>query len=212
MAEVSGEGMPEPESDELGRYLEDTITIDWQTPAVMQQARTLLEGCDTPEERVRALFEFVRDEVDHSVDRSVDPETHETTCRASEVLAERTGLCYAKSHLLAGMLRYAGFPSGFCYARLASAEEPARLTLHGFNAVYWAPTESWLFLDARGNRPGIEAECRFEPPWSLAWAPNADAGEAFLPFIYKRPGKRIIDLLERAPNFAAVLRNLPDSL
>ena len=26
------EGMPEVETDDLGRYLEDTITIDWQTP------------------------------------------------------------------------------------------------------------------------------------------------------------------------------------
>jgi len=212
VAEVPGEGMPEPESDELGRYLEDTITIDWQTPAVMEQARRLLEGCDTPEARIRALFEFVRDEVDHSIDHSTGPETDKTTCRASEVLAERTGLCYAKSHLLAGLLRVAGFPTGFCYARLADDEKPDRLTLHGFNAVYWTPTESWIFLDARGNRPGVEAECRFEAPWSLAFSPNAELGETFLPFIYKRPGKRIIDLLERAPDFAAVRRNLPDSL
>ena len=28
-----------PERDELDRYLEDTIVIDWQTPAVMQQAK-----------------------------------------------------------------------------------------------------------------------------------------------------------------------------
>ncbi len=212
MAEISGEGMPEPESDDLGRYLEDTITIDWQTPAVMVKAKELLVGRETPEQRVVSLFEFVRDEVDHSIDHSVDPKTEKTTCRASEVLAERTGLCYAKSHLLAGLLRYAGFPTGFCYARLSGGTEPDRLTLHGFNAVYWAASESWIFLDARGNRPGLEAECRFEAPWSLVWKPDAEIGEAFLPFIYKRPAKRIIDLLERAPDFAAVLRNLPDTL
>lgn len=204
--------MPEPESDDLGRYLEDTITIDWQTPAVMEQARILLEGRDTSEDRVRVLFEFVRDEIDHTIDHSVDPAIDRTTCRASEVLAERTGLCYAKSHLLAGLLRFAGFPTGFCYARLTNGQDPSRLTLHGFNAVYWAATKSWIFLDARGNRPGIEAECRFEAPWSLPWRPDAEAGEAFLPFIYKRPAKRIIDLLERAPDFAAVQRNLPDSI
>ena len=212
MAEVSGEGMPRPETDELGRYLEDTITIDWQTPAVTEQARMLLEGLETPEDRMRSLFEFVRDEIAHSIDEGLDSSSQKATCRASEVLVERTGLCYAKSHLLAALLRVAGFPAGFCYARLAGDGDTKRSTLHGFNAVYWAATESWIFLDARGNRPGLETECRFEAPWSLPWAPDSSAGEAFLPLIYKRPGKRIIDLLERAPDLATVCRNLPDTL
>lgn len=200
--------MPEPESDELGRYLEDTITIDWQTPAVMEQARVLLAGREIAEDRVRALFEFVRDEVDHSL----DVETEKTPCRASEVLTERTGLCYAKSHLLAGLLRFAGHPTGFCYVRLADSEAAGRFTLHGFNGVYWAAGERWIFLDARGDRPGLETECRFEAPFSLAYAPDETAGEGFLPAIYRRPARRIIDLLERAPNFAAVRSNLPDSI
>ena len=212
MANVPGEGMPAPETTDLGRYLEDTITIDWQTPAVMEETRRLLQKHDTKESRVRSLFEFVRDEVEHSIDAELDPASQITTCRASEVLEHRTGLCYAKSHLLAGMLRYAGYPTGFCYVLLASEEAPEKRTLHGFNALYWAPGERWIYLDARGNRPGLHAECRFEPPWSLAWAPDPEAGEAFLPYIYKRPGKRIIDLLERAPDFAAVRRNLPDGL
>jgi transglutaminase-like putative cysteine protease len=205
--------MPQPETDEIGRYLEDTITIDWQTPAVMEQAKSLLDGVDSPEGRVRALYEFVRDEVIHSFDAEVGDfdESARATCRASEVLAERTGLCYAKSHLLAGMLRYAGLPTGFCYVRLVSDTDPEKLVIHGFNAVYWAPSKDWIYLDARGNRPGLEAECRFEAPWSLPWAPDGDAGEAFLPFIYKRPAKRIIDLLERAPDFATVRKNRDDA-
>jgi transglutaminase-like putative cysteine protease len=174
----------------------------------MERARGLLADVDEPEARVRAIFEWGRDEIDHSL----DVETDRATCRASEVLSEGTGLCYAKSHLLAGLLRYAGFPTGFCYARLADHERSGRFVLRGFNGTYWAPTRSWIFLDARGNRAGLEAECRFDAPWSLAYAPDPEAGESFLPFIYKRPGKRVIDLLERAPDFAAVRRNLPDAL
>ena len=202
------DGMPEPESDDLGRYLEDTITIDWQTPVVTATAKEILETRPQPEERVRGLFEFVRDEIDHSL----DIETEAQTCRASDVLEERAGLCYAKSHLLAGLLRYAGFPTGFCYVRLVDAERPGRFVLHGFNAVYWNPSASWIYLDARGNREGIETESRFEAPWSLAYSPDSREGEGYLPFIYKRPGKRIIDLLERAPSFEALRRNLPDSI
>lgn len=214
MSASPASGMPEPESDELGRYLEDTITIDWQTPTMMSTAKRLLDGRTEPEDRIRRLFEFVRDEIDHSL----DVETRVQTCRASEVLKERTGLCYAKSHLLAGFLRYAGFPTGFCYLRSRDGERPGRFVLHGFNAVYQVSTSSWIYLDARGNRAGrdgadeIETECRFEAPWSLAYWPDTQVGESFLPFIYKRPAKRIIDLLERAPDFEAMCRNLPDSI
>jgi transglutaminase-like putative cysteine protease len=202
------ERLPQPESDDLGRYLEDTITIDWQSPVVMSKAKELLAGRTDPEERVRVLFDFVRDEIPHSL----DIETEAQTCCASDVLIERTGLCYAKSHLLAGLLRYAGYPTGFCYVRCVDAERPGRFVLHGFNAVYWIPSKDWIYLDARGNREGISTECRFESPWSLAYRPDASQGEAFLPSIYKRPGKRIIDLLERAPNFEALCRSLPDAL
>lgn len=208
VAEVSGEGLPEPESDDLGRYLEDTITIDWQTPTVMTLGKSLLEGCESAEGRVRALFEYVRDEIDHSFDVPAEI----ATCSASEVLREGTGLCYAKSHLLAGLLRFAGFPTGFCYARLANTDRPGKFVLHGFSAIYWSPSEEWIFVDPRGNREGIHSEVRFTAPFSLAYAPDPEQGESFLPFVYRRPGKRIIDLLERAPDFAAVRRNLPDQL
>lgn len=199
---------PAPESDDLGRYLEDTITIDWQSPGLMETAGALLEGRDGPEARLEALFRFVRDDVPHALD--VQPER--ATCRASEVLREGHGLCYAKSHLLAGLLRYAGFPTGFCYARLVSEAQRSGFVLHGFNAVYWAPTETWLLLDASGREAAPEASVRFEAPWGLPFAVDPEAGESFLPHILRRPPKRIIDLLERAPDFAAVSRNLPDTL
>jgi len=200
--------MPEPETSDLGRYLEDTITIDWQSPVVMSKAKELLGDRTDPEERVRTIFEFVRDEIPHSL----DIETEAQTCRASDVLTEGTGLCYAKSHLMAGLLRYAGYPAGFCYARLLDEERPGHFVLHAFNAVFWLASKSWIFLDARGDREGVSTEFRSEAPWSLAYWPDAEKGEAFLPFIYKRPGKRIIDLLERAPSFEAICRSLPDSL
>ena len=199
---------PTPESADLGRYLEDTITIDWQSPRLMEKAGTVLEGRDGAEARLEALFRFVRDEVPHAFD--VQPE--KATCSASEVLREGHGMCYAKSHLLAGMLRYAGFPTGFCYARLASEDQRSGFVLHGFNAVYWSPAESWLFLDASGRAGTPEATVRFEPPWGLPFEVDPAAGESFVPDIFRRPPKRIIDLLERAPDFAAVSRNLPDAL
>ena len=57
-----------------------------------------------------------------------------------------------------------------------------------------------------------EASVRFEAPWGLPFEVDPDAGESFVTDIFRRPPKRIIDLLERAPDFAAVSRNLPDAL
>ena len=208
MASPAEVAMPEPESMDLGRYLEDTITVDWQTPSLTTRAQALLSGADDAEERLTRLFEFVRDEIPHSQ----DIETQAKTCRASEVLQEGTGLCYAKSHLLAAFCRIAGFPTGFCYVRLADDARPGRFNLHGFNGVYWRPSDRWVYLDARGDRGALRTECRLEPPWSLAYPPDPARGEGFLPSIYRRPGKRVVDLLERAPDLATVIRNLPSEL
>ena len=224
--------LPEPESGDLGRYLEDTITIDWQTPSVTETGRRLVEGVGTPEAQVERIFGFVRDEIVHSfgiasgIASDIDPRT----CRASEVLREGAGVCHAQSHLLAALLRFAGFPTGFCYARLRDPERPDRFVLHGFNAVHWSPTGGWIYLDAAGRwrprepemgrasgpgpGPGRAAEsgCRFEPPWQLGCAPDVERGESFLPWIHRRPARRIVELLERAPSLDAIRRSLPDTI
>jgi transglutaminase-like putative cysteine protease len=226
--------LPIPESSDLGRYLEDTITIDWQTPTVSDLARRLLAAAESPAAGIERMFRFVRDEITHTFDldlaagAAADADARSASgaadgfdskfvrrgisCRASEVLALGHGLCHAKSHLLAALLRFAGHPTGFCYVRLVDDERPGRFVLHGFNAFYWAPTGSWIPVDARGNRREIASECRFEAPFSLAYVPDTERGETLLPWIFKRPGKRVIDALERAPSIETLRRNLPDGL
>jgi transglutaminase-like putative cysteine protease len=83
------------------------------------------------------------------------------TCRASEVLQHKTGYCFAKSHLLAALLRANQIPVGFCYQRLSIDDNGAPYSLHGFNAVYF-PEVGWYRVDARGNKEGVTAQ--FTPP------------------------------------------------
>lgn len=99
-------------------YLRSTEIIDWQTPAVLDQANELGKDVSGPIEIARACFEWVRDCIHHSGDY----EATVTTCRASEVLAEGTGWCFAKSHLLAALLRANNIPTGLCYQRLCRDE------------------------------------------------------------------------------------------
>jgi transglutaminase-like putative cysteine protease len=96
------------QSQHLADYLQCTPIIDWKTPAIVEQTQAITRGLAHDTAKAQALFEWVRDTIPHSWDMQTDI----VTCTASEVLAQRTGLCYAKSHLLAAMLRCTGIPAG----------------------------------------------------------------------------------------------------
>lgn len=71
------------------------------------------------------------------------------------MLRHRTGFCYAKSHLLAALLRANGIAAGLCYQRLSVNGGGTPYCLHGLNAVFLKDF-GWYRVDARGNKPGIQ--------------------------------------------------------
>jgi NAD(P)H-dependent FMN reductase len=151
-------------------YLDSSLYIDSQHPLVIAQAAKLADGCAGEEEISKRCFEFVRDEIKHSWDYRLNP----VTCKASEVLSHGTGYCYAKSHLLAALLRANGIPVGLCYQRLTIDGDQPPYCLHGLNAVY-LQRYGWYRIDARGNKPGVDAD--FCPPLEkLAFAENLGNG------------------------------------
>ena len=185
-------------------YLAASPYINFDHPAVAAQAAALAEGAGAdPLDVVKRCFEFVRDEIKHSVDFKLNP----VTCKASDVLQHRTGYCYAKSHLLAALLRANGIPTGLCYQRLSVGDQGAPYCLHGLNAVY-LPQFGWYRIDARGNKPGVNAQ--FTPPHeALAFALH-DPMERDLPEIWAEPLPLVIQALHAHDDVAQVLRNLPD--
>lgn len=192
-----------PTDQDFSPYLAATTVIDWRHPAVLAQAAALADGLAGEVDIAKACFEWVRDQVHHSVDHQLNP----VTCRASDVLIHRTGYCYAKSHLLAALLRASGIPAGFCYQRLSIDDNGAPYCLHGLNAVYlkeWG----WYRIDPRGNRPGINAQ--FSPPvqqlaFTLTWPEEKD-----FPTIWPAPLPWVIETLTHHDTWQAVLQNLPD--
>ncbi|MBI5925069.1 MAG: transglutaminase family protein [Aquabacterium sp.] len=188
-------------------YLASSAYIDFDHPLVAAQARDVaqgLEGASSTLALVQRCFEFVRDEIRHSGDFKLNP----VTCKASDVLLHQTGYCYAKSHLLAALLRANGVPTGLCYQRLSVGDGGgAPYCLHGLNAVY-LPEFGWYRVDARGNKPGVHAQ--FTPPReSLAFALQ-DAQERDLPEIWAEPLPLVIQALQAHDDVGAVGRNLPD--
>jgi len=186
----------------MNQYLVSTDSLDWETPVVRQHANDLVAGSSDVIEIARACFEWVRDCISHSGDCRATV----TTCRASEVLQERTGWCFAKSHLLAALLRANKIPAGLCYQRLR-LDEGKGFTLHGLNAVY-LPGTGWYRIDARGNKPGVNAQ--FCPPHEkLAWLPQTD-GEMDLPEIWPDPVPVVVQCLKKYQGWDRVEANLPD--
>lgn len=81
---------------EMEQYLKVSEFIDWQHPEIMECAKQIASGHETPTAIAKACFEWVRDEIRHSYDYQMSPVTY----RASDVLQHKTGYChYAKSQM-----------------------------------------------------------------------------------------------------------------
>ena len=185
----------------MEKYMTETEIIDWSDPALTCKALELSGGNRDPFRIAQNCFEYVRDEILHSADFRLNP----VTCRASDVLKHGTGYCFAKSHLLAALLRANGIPAGLCYQRLAISE--GRYCLHGLNAVF-LPECGWYRLDARGKKPGLIAD--FNPPEERLPYAASGQGEGLLPGIYCSPFESVVNVLESCHSWEMVMMNLPD--
>ncbi len=189
----------------MEQYLVATDIINFTYPSVVAKARELAAWCDNDTEIARRCFEFVRDEIHHTGDAREGI----TTLKASEVLEYGTGWCYAKSHLLAALLRANGIPTALCYQRLSCSEYVDDIyCLHGFNAVY-LKDYGWYRIDARGNKAGVDAQ--FTPPYEkLAFEPGEN--EYDLPDLYAEPLDVVVEALKTRKNYAEMIGHFPDHI
>jgi len=186
----------------MQEFLEETDIIDYSNHAIQKLARELSLHMNDDTQIAKNCFIYVRDHIRHSGDYNDTT----LTCKASDVLKYQTGLCYAKSHLLAALLRANNIPTGFCYQRLHYTKGDERYCLHGFNAIY-LESYGWYRVDARGNKEGINAQ--FTPPiQSLAFQPEDD--ETTFEEIFSKPLDIIVKVLEEHDTFDQVVDKLPD--
>jgi len=187
----------------MENFLESSDIIDFDHPAVAAKARELADGCNSDIEITKRCFEFVRDKIRHTGDAGEGI----TTCSASEVLEQGRGWCYAKSHLLAALLRANGIPTALCYQRLSCSEYVEGIyCLHGLNAVYLTDF-GWYRLDARGNKEGVDAQ--FTPPHEkLAF--ELGENEYDLPELYIEPLNVVVEALKTRKNYSEMVGHFPD--
>ena len=197
-----------PESDDLNEYLVSDTIVDWQNPAVREKALELTRSLSDEVTKARCLYEWVRDFIPHSNDAGLDI----VTCTASEVLHHETGICFAKSHLLAALLRAVNIPAGFCY-QVLRLDPPVdnETVLHGFNAIYLATLDRWIRVDARGNTNGINAQFSIKKE-QLAFTMNPLADEFIYETIFAAPASCVVKRLKMYATMSELWLDLPESL
>jgi len=189
----------------MENFLKETDIINFSNQEIRELANELFAKSTTDVEIAKKCFEYVRDEIHHSGDYKDEI----TTCMASDVLKYKTGWCYAKSHLLAALLRANGIPAGFCYQRLSCSEYKKDIyCLHGLNAIY-LKGYGWYKVDARGNKDGVNAE--FTPPIEkLAF--ELQENEYDLPDIYEEPLDVVVQSLKKNRTYSEMINGFPDKI
>lgn len=185
------------------KYLESSEYIDSNSSAVVSKAKALATGMRNNTDITHACFKFVRDEIKHSLDYKLNP----VTCKASDVLKHGTGYCYAKSHLLAALLRANKIPAALCYQRLTVDGDTAPFCLHGLNAVF-LEEYGWYRIDPRGNKTGLNAD--FCPPQEQLVFSIIHNGEVDIAQRYAEPLPSVVNALTIYKTYAQVANNLPD--
>lgn len=200
-----------PKTDDLQVFLLSSATVDFDDPensAIRELADEIENMSADRITYIKNAYEYVRDKISHSADIGND----KVTCSASEVLKEKHGICFAKSHLLAALLRYKGIPAGFCYQKLILNDELSPvLVYHGLNGVYIEDCKKWIRLDARGNKDGVSAEFSVEEE-RLAFPVRIEKGELDVPIIFDEPDQKILEALTENKTRTQLWDNLPAKL
>ncbi len=195
-------------TDNIDEYLKRDNIVDYANEKIIQLADSLFCNTDNDIEYIKKAYEFVRDKISHSADINEDA----LTCSASEVLTDGHGICFAKSHLLAALLRYKSIPTGFCYQKLILDDETAPILIyHGLNGVYIKEYKMWIRLDARGNKEGVNAQFSLERE-QLAFPIRAEKGEEDGLVIYPDPDIKILEKFKNNKTRTELWDDLPTEL
>ncbi|MFD0954577.1 transglutaminase-like domain-containing protein [Virgibacillus natechei] len=197
------------ESEEMNDYLLDSNEVNYSQPIVQKKIAELFDRSQTEVEKAKIAFEFVRDEILHSW----DIQGTRVTCEASDTLAYNEGICYAKSHLLAALLRSQNIPTGFCYQRLMLFDTPEKgYCIHALNAIFLKTLNKWIRVDARGNKKGIDAQFSTDEEL-LAFRTDEDKDEKDYPIIYAKPHPKTLAVLKEHTDAVEMYKHhLPEYL
>ncbi len=204
------------ETNDINEYLAASEIIDYDNQNIQAVAESLAKITNDKIDLAKTVYEYVRDNISHSFDINGKV----VTCEASNVLKYQEGICFAKSHLLAALLRFLNIPTGFCYQKqicyqkqklVLDDADKSLMTLHGLNAIYLESLDKWIRVDARGNKAGVNAEFNLEKE-VLAFPIRAEYQEVDFPVVHSKPNENVIAALRKSKTREELISNLPDRL
>ncbi|MGW6709634.1 transglutaminase-like domain-containing protein [Streptomyces sp. NPDC054956] len=194
------------EHSDVAAYLAADEAVDHDHPLVQETADALWTATGDAYSYAKVAFEFVRDTIPHSADSGDD----RVSWRASDVLATRNGICYAKAHALTALLRARGIPAGLCY-QLLGDEDGSNPVIHGLVALRLPGSSDWARVDPRGNKPGVDAQFTLDHE-RLAFPVRPELGEIDYPEVYAAPHPAALKALQESADRPQLWRNLPTAL
>ena len=157
----------------MKEYLIETPSIDYMNFHIQEKVQELKNQSDNNRDYIKRSYIFVRDEIPHSW----DIKTEVVSRTASDVLKNKTGICWTKSCLLAALLRANQIPSGISYQLLTRADDASEgYMIHALNTVHIKDLNKWIRLDARGNKENINAYFSLDEE-HLAYSIRSEFGE-----------------------------------
>ena len=195
-------------TEEINKYLALDKVIDYDNEAIKNLSDSLFSQAEDELAYIKVTYEFVRDQISHSADAGEE----QITCSASEVLQAGHGICFAKSHLLVALLRAQEIPAGFCYQKLILDDDTAPVLIyHGLIGVYIKNLDTWVRLDARGNKEGVNAQFSIEEE-RLAFPIRPELGEVDDYTVYPNPDEKVLERLQKYETRPQLWEDLPTEL
>lgn len=196
------------ESAELSDYLKEVPpVIQFNTPLILDKIEEIKSLTNSDKERAKMAFELARDGISHSFDTKYQP----VTISAEDALEQKEGICFAKSHVLASLLRGMGIPTGFCYQRvLRKGTLESGHALHGLNAVYF-PDTGWFRVDPRGNKNGINSQFNMKEE-QLAYPIRPELGEVDYPNVFAKPLPSVIQAMRDSKSCEELFYKRPEAI
>lgn len=196
------------ETEDLEAYLQESDVIDFHVSPVREKIEEIADRSPLDVERARMAFEYARDQISHSFDL----QDGVVTVSASQAMACHEGICFAKAHVLAALLRGLKIPTGFCYQRVTRKGTPeSGYALHGLNAVYLPSRRVWFRLDPRGNKPGVNSQFCIETE-QLAYTIHPEMGEVDYPCVFTAPLPEVLAAMRDSTSVQELFFNRPPAL
>ena len=184
----------------MEEYLIETPSIDYMNFHIQERVQELKNQSDDNLDYIKRSYIFVRDEIPHSW----DIKTEVVSRTASDVLENKTGICWTKSCLLAALLRANQIPSGISYQLLTRADDDSEgYMIHALNTGHIKDFNKWIRLDARGNKENINARFSLDEE-CLAYSIREEFGEIDYHDNHADLDERLVRILSKSENILEI--------